>query len=131
MPITAFYAAIIAILFIVLSRRVILARRAARVAVGDGGDEILLRAMRVHANCAEYAPIALVLMALCESLAVPALVLHAFGIVLFAGRAVHAYGVSRARENFSFRVAGMGLTLTVIGMAALSALAGAVLHWLG
>ena len=130
MPVTAFYAAIIALLFLALSRNVILARRSAKVGVGDGGDKSLLRAMRVQANCAEYAPIALVLMALCESLAVPALVLHAFGIALVAGRAVHAYGVSKEPENLSFRIAGMALTLTAIGLAALAALGGAAVRWL-
>jgi uncharacterized protein len=62
MPITAFYAALLAPLFILLAVRVIRQRRGARVAIGDGGDKLLLRRMRVHANFAEYVPFALVLM---------------------------------------------------------------------
>ncbi len=131
MPVTAFYAALVAFLFLFLSRNVILARRAAKVAVGDGGDKHLLRAMRVQANCAEYAPIALVLMALSESLAVPALILHGLGLALVAGRVVHAYGVSKEPETLRFRVLGMTLTLLAIAVAAVMALAGAVLNWTG
>ena len=131
MAITAFYAAPLAFLFLVLSRNVILARRAAQVAVGDGGNNRLLRAMRVQANCAEYMPIALVLMALCESLAVPVLILHLLGITLVAGRLLHAFGVSRESENFRFRIAGMAMTLTMIGAAAILAFGAAFLQWLG
>ena len=64
MEITALYASLLAPLFILLSARVIGARRSAKVPVGDGGNTVLLRRMRVHANFAEYVPFALLLMAL-------------------------------------------------------------------
>ena len=76
MPIAALYAALLAPLFLILSARVIGRRREARVALGAGEDAELLRRMRVHANFAEYTPFALVCLALAESLATPALVLH-------------------------------------------------------
>ena len=66
MEITALYASLLAPLFILLSVRVIGARRSARVPVGDGGNTVLLRRMRVQANFAEYVPFALLLMALAE-----------------------------------------------------------------
>jgi uncharacterized membrane protein YecN with MAPEG domain len=120
MPNTALYAAQLALLFIFLSVRVIAARRAAKVAVGDGGDKFLLRRMRVHANFAEYVPFALVLMALAESQRAPALLLHALGAALVLGRCVHAYGVSQPQETISLRVFGMSMTLAVIAVAALT-----------
>lgn len=129
MPITGFYAALIGFLFLYLSRNAILARRAAQVAVGDGGDRRLLRAMRVQANCAEYAPIALILLALSEAAGTPALVLHGFGLVLVAGRVIHAHGVAREPENLKFRVAGMAMTITMIAAASLTVFAGAIMHW--
>ena len=131
MAITAFYAAPLALLFLTLSRNVILARRSAQIAVGDGGDSRLLRAMRVQANSSEYIPIALVLMGLCESLAVPDLILHLLGISLLAGRLIHAFGVSREPENFRFRIAGMAMTLTMIGTAAALAFGAALMQWFG
>lgn len=54
MPLVAPYAAVLGLLFAALSVRTLLLRRRLRVALGDGGDERLLRAMRVHANFAEY-----------------------------------------------------------------------------
>ena len=52
MAVTALYAALLTPLFILLSARVIGARRASSAALGDGGDPVLLRRMRVQANFA-------------------------------------------------------------------------------
>ncbi|MGZ5919923.1 MAG: MAPEG family protein [Hyphomicrobium sp.] len=46
--------------------------------------------MRVHANFAEYAPFALLLMALAESLGPPHVLTHLVGLMLVAGRTLHA-----------------------------------------
>lgn len=126
MPVTALYAGLLTPLFLFLSARVIVARRGARTALGDGGDPALLRRVRVQANFAEYVPLALVLLGLAESLRTPVLVLHALGLALLAGRLVHAFGVSRAPERFTFRVTGTALTLTVLSLAALACLVGVV-----
>ena len=129
MAITALYAALITVVFLALSRRVIVLRRAAQVPLGDGGDRKLARAMRAHANCAEYAPLGIILIGLAESLSVPALIVHALGLSLVAGRIVHAYGVSQEPENFRFRVSGMSLTFTALAVAAGAALIGALVRW--
>lgn len=126
MPITAFYAALVAALFIVLSWRTIATRREAGVEIGDGRNDALLRRMRVHANCAEYAPIAIVLMALAESLGLVAPVLHVIGAVLLGGRVVHAYALSQSPHVLPLRVAGMVATFTAMIVALLACLALAV-----
>ena len=59
------YAALLALLFIALSIRTIRARRAHKVAIGTGGHAAVERAMRVHANFAEYVPLALLPRASC------------------------------------------------------------------
>lgn len=118
MEISALYAGVLAPLFILLSVRIIRERRNAKVAVGDGGNLVLLRHMRVHANFAEYAPFALLLLALAESLGTWPWLIHVLGLTLVAGRLSHAYGVSQYPEVFRFRVSGMAATLTVIGIAA-------------
>jgi uncharacterized protein len=130
MAITALYAALITLLFLALSVRVIVLRGSARIALGDGGDRKLSRAIRSHANCAEYAPIGILLVGLAESLSAPGRLLHALGIGLLAGRVVHAYGVSQEPENTRFRATGMGLTFTAIGVAAGAGLIAAVIHGL-
>ena len=79
MSITPLYAGVVTLFFVFLSFRVIGGRRAARVALGDGGDRILLRRLRVHGNFAEYVPLAIVLMALAELQGAPAWTLHLVG----------------------------------------------------
>lgn len=120
MPITALYAALLAFLYIYLSSRVIGRRRQARVEIGAGEDAELLRRMRVHANFAEYAPLALLLLALSESLKAPPLWLHALGVTLVFARTIHAYGLSQTPHILRYRVLGMSLTFGVIGLAALT-----------
>jgi uncharacterized protein len=122
MPITALYAALLVPLFIFLSLRVIRTRRGRKIGIGDGQDTRMLRVMRVHANFTEYVPMSLVLMALAESTGVHTLLLHAAGVALIAGRLSHAFGVSQDVENFTFRVTGMVLTFTVLGVMAAACL---------
>jgi hypothetical protein len=122
------YAALLALLFVALSLRVIGARRSGKVAIGAGGDTGLERRMRVHANFAEYAPFALLLLALAELQAAPALLIHALCLALLVGRAAHAWGVSNPSEDFRFRVFGMAATFTVILLTALVLLVGSVLR---
>ena len=118
-PATALYAAILALVFVALSARVIVRRRAARVSIGMGGDAGLERRARVHANFAEYVPLALVLLLLAELSRSPAWLLHLAGIALVLGRVAHAVGLSRRPEDFRLRVAGMVATLTTILVLAL------------
>ena len=117
MPVTAICAALLTPIFLILSFRVIALRRAARTALGDGGDPVLLRRMRVHANFAEYVPFAIVLIAFAESLRAPGWLLHALGAVLLVGRIAHAIGVSRSPEPLAWRVFGVAATVTALLLA--------------
>lgn len=119
MRITSFYAALLALLFGALSVRTLLLRRRLRVAVGDAGNAQLLRAMRVHANFAEYVPLCLLLLAFCEAHGTPAPWLHAALAGLLVARLSHAYGVSQVNEPVGFRVLGVALTLTVLFAASI------------
>ena len=121
--ITAFYAALLAVLFLYLSVRVIGWRRQRRVEFGHGEDLELLRRMRVHANFAEYVPFALLLMALAESMVPPDLVVHLAGLLLIVGRLLHAYGTSQSPPIMRYRVYGMTLTFSAIALAAIACLA--------
>jgi uncharacterized protein len=119
MPIVSLYASILALLFVALSVRTLRLRRRLQIAIGDGDDQAMLRAMRVHANFAEYVPLGLLLIYFVETSAVAPLFVHLLGICLLAGRAAHAYGVSQLEEDYRFRVAGMAMTLaTYIASAA-------------
>lgn len=119
MTISAFYAALLAALFLLLSIRVVGWRRMQRVELGDGENRELLRRIRVHANFAEYVPFTLLLMALAESMAPPRPLLHLVGMILVAGRVVHAYGLSQTPHILRYRAWGMVLTFAALGIAAL------------
>jgi uncharacterized protein len=122
MTATPLYAALLSLLFIALSVRTIRLRRRHRIAVGDGDNAELRRAIRVHANFAEYAPLALLLVFFVEADGAPGLWVHLLGIALLCGRALHAWGVSQPQENFRYRVSGMMLTFGVIAAAGLTIL---------
>ena len=121
--ITGAYAALLALLLVGLSARVILFRRANRIGLGDGGDASLLRRMRAQSNCAEYAPLGILLLALTEANGAPALAVHVLGLALLAGRLIHAAGFGLEPERMGLRILGMVLTLTMILVAALGLLA--------
>jgi uncharacterized membrane protein YecN with MAPEG domain len=128
MAITPIYAALLAMLFIVLSIRTVRLRRRYKVAVGDGGNPALLRAMRVHANFAEYVPLTLLLIFMLESMGAAAVIVHGLCLCLVAGRVCHAYGVSQVAENYRYRVLGMSMTFTAMGVAAVDALITAIIQ---
>jgi len=122
MLVTPFYAAVLALLFFVLSIRTLRLRRDLQIAIGDSGDDRMLRAMRVHANFAEYVPITLLLIFMLESQGTSVMLIHGWCNCLIVGRLSHAYGVSQSPENFRFRVFGMALTFTAMVGAAISLL---------
>lgn len=119
MTVTPLYAAILGLVYVALSLQTIRMRRRHRVSLGDGGQTPLRRAMRVHANFAEYVPLALLLMFFVERGGGSALRMHVLGVALLAGRLLHAWGVSQERENLRYRTIGMVLTFSVIISACL------------
>lgn len=131
MLITPFYAAVLALLYSYLSVRTLKLRRKLKIAVGDGGNSNMLRAMRAHANFAEYVPFTLLLIFLLETLTGFSLLVHALGFSLLIGRLVHAHGVSRTPEDFRYRVTGMTLTFVALGGAALVVFAGYLMAFIG
>jgi hypothetical protein len=117
-----FYAALLGLLFFALSVRTLRVRRGLRIAVGDAGNTQMLRAMRVHSNFAEYVPLSLLLIYMFEAAGVWPLLIHALGLALLVGRLLHAYGLSRTREDLRFRIAGTSLTFLALVAPALGLL---------
>ncbi|OYW46881.1 MAG: hypothetical protein B7Z08_01605 [Sphingomonadales bacterium 32-68-7] len=118
LPVTALYAAPLALLFLVLCVRVIVVRRRKMIGFGFADDPDLERRIRVQANFAEYAPFALLLIALAELNGAAPLWLHVAGAMLLAGRVIHAVGVSRPGSDGIGRVLGMTGSQTAILIAA-------------
>jgi uncharacterized protein len=110
--ITPIYAAPIALLFMYLSVRVIRYRRAERIAFGDQGDKHLLRLMRTQGNCAEYAPIGLILLLMADLSNAAPLGLHIAGSLLVIGRVTHGIGLAHFPRIIVARVIGITATFT-------------------
>jgi len=125
--VTPLYAGFLALLFIALATRVIQHRKSARISTGDGGDPALNKKMRVQANCAEYAPVGLILLLLAELQGAPGWALHLLGATLLLGRLAHAAGMGATPQRINLRVFGMMLTLAMIAIAALGNIAHALL----
>ncbi len=120
LTITPMYAGVLALMFVVLSFRVIGRRRSAKVRVGDGSDILLQRRLRVHGNFAEYVPLALVLMLLLELQGKSAVVIHVVGALLIIGRVIHAIGLGREPDLMLCRVLGMVLTFVALIVGAIA-----------
>ena len=105
--ITAPYAGGLALLLLGLSINVIRHRMRMGASHGDHGDDALAKAIRVQGNCAEYAPLGLILLALTEAQGAPGWSVHVLGLMLVLGRVMHAYGFGRTPQVIPLRQAGM------------------------
>jgi hypothetical protein len=112
------YAALFAVMLVVLSLRVANTRRDIRAALGDGGDVMLRRRIRAQGNFTEYVPMALLLFTFVEMEAWPHWLVHGLCLVLLAARLLHAYGVAQEPEYIPFRATGMATTAAILIAAA-------------
>ena len=118
MPVvTALYGGLNALFNIYLANRVSNARRAEKVSIGLGESDALLMAARIHANNAEFVPLAVVTLLLAELCGGSSVMLHILGGSLLVGRVLHVIGMPMKAPNF-FRFTGTGLTWTMIVVTA-------------
>ncbi len=121
-PVTALYAAILGLLLIFLSDQVSRSRKRSAISLGHGDNTALERAMRAHGNFIEYVPFGLILMLVLESEIPQTWALHLFGIMLLAGRLLHAWGMTHPEAAFRGRFWGTALTWLMILGASLTIL---------
>ena len=126
--IVSIYASILALLFVVLSIRTIHLRRKLQIGFGDGKNELMLRAIRVHANFAEYVPLCLLLIYIFETSGANFLFVHLLVVILIIGRFSNDYEVSKQKENYRYRVFKMSMKFTTLIVSSLSLVL--LLHWL-
>jgi uncharacterized protein len=112
--VTPIYAGLLGLLLVALSIRVIMGRHRFSVGLGDGGNADLNRRIRVQANCAEYAPFGVLLLAIAELQGIGAPWLHLLGAALLIGRLAHAVGLSPKPEIGALRSGGMALTFAAL-----------------
>jgi uncharacterized membrane protein YecN with MAPEG domain len=97
--VTPLYVALAAAIFLVLTFRVIAMRRSLAIGLGTGGHDEMEKVVRSHGNFTEYTPIGLILLASAELSGAAVGWVHVIGILLIAGRALHATGLARSRGN--------------------------------
>jgi uncharacterized protein len=116
--ITLLFTSLHALLMLVLLARISRHRHGHRIGLGDGGDVLLARKIRVHGNFVEHAPFTLLLLALLELAGLAAPWLWGLGGVLLLGRVLHAIGLSGS-GGYSFgRFSGTAMTwLALLAMA--------------
>jgi uncharacterized membrane protein YecN with MAPEG domain len=117
--ITALYASLLAILYIILGYRVAQRRIRFKVGLGTGQNAELERAIRIHGNFGEYVPFALLLLGLFEAGGGPGWAVHAGGAVLLLARVLHAVGLTGSSGRSPGRFAGVVATwLIMLALAA-------------
>jgi uncharacterized membrane protein YecN with MAPEG domain len=90
----ALWAGLHLFLLLILSLLVVRLRQKHKVALGDEGIPELARAIRAFGNATEYVPTGVASLAVLAVAGASPLTVHVVGFVLFAGRAIHAFGLS-------------------------------------
>lgn len=103
----ALWAGLCIILLLVLALLVTRQRRKHHVEIGDGGVPALNQAIRAFGNATEYVPAALAGLGLLALVGAPPLLIHPIGLMLFVGRVLHAFGLSRSSGLTFGRAAGV------------------------
>ena len=111
--ITAPYAALLALILIVLTQLVIRTRGKTTITLGDRGDDRLLEASRRQMNFVENVPMAVILMMLAEAGGASSMWLNIAGLVLVASRIIHPFGITIAVAAHPLRIGGAVATLAV------------------
>jgi len=124
--VTAVYAAILALLGAVLTVNVIVNRVRHKVDSGDGGVPAMTRAIRAHANFAEQAPMAVIVIAFVEAAGAGALFVNLLGGALVVARLASAGTLNRSLGVTRLRQIGASLTGLVVAAASIAILLAAV-----
>ena len=113
--ITPLYAALLGLVLLVLSGRVIAVVRAkGEVGLGDGGNPDYLTIVRTQGNFIEYVPMILILIGFAEAGGASGTWIHGLGGTLLVGRILHPFGMSPDPKPNPFRFVGTLATLLVL-----------------
>ena len=104
--------AILLFIFIALSINAAFTRRKSGLAVGEGDNETLLRAVRAHGNFVEYTPMFLISLFLIDHVSKNCEYILVIGSGFVLGRISHA--TSMFLKKGILRITGMFLTFTTL-----------------
>ena len=119
-PVTAFVAAICALLLLLTAIDTVRQRIRAQAAFGDAGDAKLISASRSHGNLAEHAPIVILLLAFLELAHAWHIGLMAIGALFLFGRVMHIWGLYLPASTKPPLPRSLGVIITWLTLAILS-----------
>lgn len=121
--ISPIYMGLVGLLTLFLSVHVSRNRQEHKVSTGDGDVPALFKAIRVHANLIENAPLALILLLGIELQGASTWIVHALGLIFITGRVLHAYGLGSHPQVPTARLVGSVITLVYLLAASLGVIA--------
>ena len=119
---TAFYGAILALLFASLSVWVVAGRTQFNILYNDGGNDKLNRRIRSHGNFAEYVPFLLLLIGAFEADGGSRTVTRVLLLILLLARLAHPLGMiapAGSAQQYAFRATGAVATLALLPVTAI------------
>jgi uncharacterized membrane protein YecN with MAPEG domain len=122
LPTTLCLAAAAAVINLWLSIRVGNLRLKGKVLYGDGGDEMLMRRMRAHANFVENTPLVLILIGVIEIAGKGATWLAVVGAIYMLARVGHGIGMDGGPAHRLRSLGALITMLTLLGLAVVAVL---------
>ncbi len=119
---TAFYSALLALLFAALSIWVIAGRTQFNILYDDGGNDKLNRRIRSHGNFAEYVPFLLLLIGGFEADGGSRTLVRVLLLILLFARLAHPLGMiapAGSSQQYAFRATGALATLLLLPVTAI------------
>lgn len=107
LQVAGFYTALLVIGSLLLKYHVVRHRMRSRVGIGDGGDKLLARAIRVHGNYVENVPFGIAILLAMALLGSATLLIHLVGIMIVVARIAHAIGLTQSAGKSPGRGAGV------------------------
>jgi uncharacterized protein len=118
--ITAATAVVLAVLQMLLMLPIAVGRRKYRVGLGDGGNAVMVRRIRMHGNLAENAPLFLILLALTEATGQWGTFVPIVAAAFVVFRLLHVVGLWISAGPTPFRFVGvLGSFCAIVGLAAM------------
>jgi uncharacterized membrane protein YecN with MAPEG domain len=121
LPVTLATTALATLVNIWLASRVVFARRDAKVSIGDGGCEPVIRRMRAHSNFTENAPIFIMLVAGIELAGGERAILLPIAAAFLVARVAHGIGMEGGSLT-RYRSVGMSTSTLATLVAAVWAI---------
>lgn len=127
-PITAFYAGLLALIVIALGAVIGPMRLRTGVSILHGDNLVLATMIRRHGNFIEAVPFALILLGFLELNGASPTLLHGLGIALVLSRIAHPIGLKHDNVRHPLRAIGAGGTVLVTLIAAVMLIWGFLSH---